>query len=539
MRSLPRAAIIGILLLPLLAAAEGARVCTPPDMPLKRGMSSDSVANLQIFLAREKAIYPSGIVSGYFGPATERAIGAWQIKYGVVPQGTTRADGLGMVGPRTIAMLKQLWECDGSVTFSWFNASMNGGTASFSAQASSAYPINPPLLYVDFGDGAKGVVTAANAVCKTVSGSCSTILSAAHAYKAGTFTAKLMRVYPTDRCGLYSPAWICAQAAREETLGTVNIASNGAAPAATASQDPATRPDPLASVASLVVPASYHPAVSGSIARSGGALTVSWAGTSTPVGTSAELLLYDAGNNVVGTIERDLLVKGSHWWTIPRTSSGACATDAITCLLRLSGTSCSGSICPLDNGSYAVVARLMYGGNVAAASRIGSFSLEGGDIIVTASASSPTNSQSEMSLYGAAHGTTAVQRITTRSCDYSGVQYGEGVTLNLSCADLAGGSCSLYGGQALTCRSGAWVNASGTAVLIPNVTSFSKPTGSSCRTPWGSQSVQSGNQIVYEPFFTGGNYSGIQTMPLMQCTNGQWQKCDWQGANCGAYIPSL
>ena len=194
MRSLPRAAIIGILLLPLLAAAEGTRVCTPPDMPLKRGMSSDSVANLQIFLAREKAIYPAGIVSGYFGPATERAVGEWQLKYGVVPEGTTRANGLGMVGPRTIAMLKQLWECDGPVAVGWFSAAMNGGLAAFSAQASSSYPINPAPFYIDFGDNGKDAVTAANAVCRTTSGGCSSVLSAAHAYRAGTFAAKLMRV---------------------------------------------------------------------------------------------------------------------------------------------------------------------------------------------------------------------------------------------------------------------------------------------------------------------------------------------------------
>jgi hypothetical protein len=47
--------------------------------------------------------------------------------------------------------------------------------------------------------------------------------------------------------------------------------------------------------------------------------------------------------------------------------------------------------------------------------------------------------------------------------------------------------------------------------------------------------VQSGQQITYEPFFTGGQYTGNSVVPLMECRAGKWFKCSWDGTGCAAY----
>ena len=67
---------------------------------LLRGSQNDEVSTLQAFLAQDPAIYPEGLVTGYFGPATERAVKRFQEKYGIDP--------IGIVGPKTRAKLNEL-----------------------------------------------------------------------------------------------------------------------------------------------------------------------------------------------------------------------------------------------------------------------------------------------------------------------------------------------------------------------------------------------------------------------------------------------
>lgn len=56
------------------------------------------VSRLQKILAQDKAIYPEGKVTGYFGPATDKAVKAFQTKRGIAKAGST---GYGVVGPAT------------------------------------------------------------------------------------------------------------------------------------------------------------------------------------------------------------------------------------------------------------------------------------------------------------------------------------------------------------------------------------------------------------------------------------------------------
>lgn len=68
--------------------------------PLRPGSRGDEVSALQSFLANDPAIYPEGLVTGYFGPATQKAVKNFQAKYGI--------DTLGIVGPATRAKLNEL-----------------------------------------------------------------------------------------------------------------------------------------------------------------------------------------------------------------------------------------------------------------------------------------------------------------------------------------------------------------------------------------------------------------------------------------------
>ena len=67
---------------------------------LEFGMRSEQVRLLQEFLAKDKAIYPEGKITGYFGPATKAAVKRFQVKYGISQ--------VGRVGPATMAKLSEL-----------------------------------------------------------------------------------------------------------------------------------------------------------------------------------------------------------------------------------------------------------------------------------------------------------------------------------------------------------------------------------------------------------------------------------------------
>lgn len=69
---------------------------------LYKGMSGDDVVKLQEFLKSDSDVYPEGIVSGYFGFLTEKAIKKFQKKHGI--------EDIGIVGPKTIRKLNDLLE---------------------------------------------------------------------------------------------------------------------------------------------------------------------------------------------------------------------------------------------------------------------------------------------------------------------------------------------------------------------------------------------------------------------------------------------
>ena len=72
---------------------------------LSRGSQGADVEKLQQFLAQDSSIYPEGLVTGYFGPATERAVKRFQAKYGI---------SVGRVGPQTRAKLQEVSKITGT-----------------------------------------------------------------------------------------------------------------------------------------------------------------------------------------------------------------------------------------------------------------------------------------------------------------------------------------------------------------------------------------------------------------------------------------
>jgi hypothetical protein len=79
------------------------------NVVLAFGDSGEGVRQLQIFLkAQGPEIYPEGLVTGYFGPLTQRAVQRFQAKYNIVSSGTPETTGYGLVGPLTRAKINAL-----------------------------------------------------------------------------------------------------------------------------------------------------------------------------------------------------------------------------------------------------------------------------------------------------------------------------------------------------------------------------------------------------------------------------------------------
>lgn len=66
---------------------------------LRQGSSGDDVTVLQVLLAADPNIYPEGLVTGYYGLLTSKAVMKFQSKHGI--------DQLGIVGPKTLKKLNE------------------------------------------------------------------------------------------------------------------------------------------------------------------------------------------------------------------------------------------------------------------------------------------------------------------------------------------------------------------------------------------------------------------------------------------------
>lgn len=72
------------------------------------GDSGAEVSELQTFLALDSAVYPEGLVTGYYGDLTTSAVTRFQCKQSIVCSGSVETTGYGRVGPQTLASIRAL-----------------------------------------------------------------------------------------------------------------------------------------------------------------------------------------------------------------------------------------------------------------------------------------------------------------------------------------------------------------------------------------------------------------------------------------------
>jgi len=106
-KTMPVSPILGAAVLALLAISflgiqsAYARITTELDL----GSRGTEVTELQTYLSTDVNIYPSGLVTGYFGQLTKAGVERFQTEEGIVTSGTPTTTGYGRVGPRTLNAL--------------------------------------------------------------------------------------------------------------------------------------------------------------------------------------------------------------------------------------------------------------------------------------------------------------------------------------------------------------------------------------------------------------------------------------------------
>lgn len=95
---------------PSASPSSVAQVVSPVfNTALKYGITSDEVKRLQELFAADPEIYPEGIISGWFGQLTRKAVQKFQCKYDIVCSGDEATTGYGSLGPKTRAKIQEVF----------------------------------------------------------------------------------------------------------------------------------------------------------------------------------------------------------------------------------------------------------------------------------------------------------------------------------------------------------------------------------------------------------------------------------------------
>ncbi len=104
-RLLSTGAVVAVLFVSLLGIQN---VYAAITNSLDFGSTGSNVTELQTYLATNASIYPSGLITGYFGPLTQAAVQRFQAAQGIVSGGTPETTGYGRVGPQTMLRINSL-----------------------------------------------------------------------------------------------------------------------------------------------------------------------------------------------------------------------------------------------------------------------------------------------------------------------------------------------------------------------------------------------------------------------------------------------
>ncbi|MBL4644448.1 MAG: peptidoglycan-binding protein [Candidatus Pacebacteria bacterium] len=133
--------------------------CPDLQFNLERGNRDRDVAvevtMAQRFFAQDSRLYPEAQITGFFGPATERAVQRFQERHGIVAKGDYQSTGYGRIGPRTRWAIKN--SCGAAGTHS-FGVSPVAGAAPLRVSATFEFKGSSCTSYqLDWGDGSTPV----------------------------------------------------------------------------------------------------------------------------------------------------------------------------------------------------------------------------------------------------------------------------------------------------------------------------------------------------------------------------------------------
>lgn len=101
-----------VLLVSLVSVAftqsASAQTYAPITAQATLGARGTNVTNIQTFLASNSSFYPEGLITGYYGSLTQKAVQRFQAYYGIVSSGSPSTTGYGRVGPSTMAKMNAL-----------------------------------------------------------------------------------------------------------------------------------------------------------------------------------------------------------------------------------------------------------------------------------------------------------------------------------------------------------------------------------------------------------------------------------------------
>ncbi len=277
------------------------RLLTAEDTDAKTG---GDVSRLQTYLATNPVLYPEGLVTGFYGPATAQAIRRYQTQNNIPVTGN--------VGPQTLEMIR----CDKTVPTGVFTATPDNGSAPLTVKFTTNVPVTSGSYRIEFGDGQRQWLTAT---------------SVTHTYTAGgTYTAEL--VNSIGNCfGLTGDALTICEIGATVSMGEISIAVGQGANALSVSAFPTTLDN-------------------------GANLTINWTSTNAPTGSKVRLEIWPetsvpaTGNNEQGIASNafTLPVNGQYTWVVPP-ENAAVVVDG-------------GFLSRLPAGNYRIVAKL-YSGN--------------------------------------------------------------------------------------------------------------------------------------------------------------------------------
>lgn len=105
---------------------------------LDLGSQGSQVTELQTYYSGDPSIYPSGLITGYFGSLTAKATQNFQIEQNIIKSGTPSTTGFGRVGPQTMARINTLMGTGGAVGSSNIDAAPIFSNVSVSHSSNSA-----------------------------------------------------------------------------------------------------------------------------------------------------------------------------------------------------------------------------------------------------------------------------------------------------------------------------------------------------------------------------------------------------------------